>query len=329
MGAVRRTPSGYLYFDFRTNGVRCREYTKLRDTPSNRRKMDQVLARIDAEVTLGRFDYAQFFPGGSRSTTLAGPKPPADDAEFEQFALRWHEENKVGWKPSVVEEFLGTIRKHLIPRFGGRRITELTLSDIKQFRAALAQLAGRKTHRLSNKRINNICAVLRLILTEAGERFEAAPNPFDRIKPLPVEKPDIHPFTLDEVNVFLQGVRPDFYNYYAARFLTGMRTGEIDGLGWEHIDRNNKKIRIRRTLYRRRLGPPKTASSVRDIDILPPLMDVLRAQYAVTGQTSAFIFCSRAGTALDHTRVSKRVWYPTLKRLGLAPRVPYQPDESR
>src|SRR5260370_15237652 len=181
MGAVRRTPSGYLYFDFRTNGVRCREYTKLRDTPSNRRKMDQVLARIDAEVTLGRFDYAQFFPGASRSTTLAGPKPPADDAEFEQFALRWHEENKVGWKPSVVEEFLGTIRKHLIPRFGGRRITELTLSDIKQFRAALAQLAGRKTHRLSNKRINNICAVLRLILTEARERVEAAPNPFDRI----------------------------------------------------------------------------------------------------------------------------------------------------
>jgi integrase len=29
-------------------------------------------------------------------------------------------------------------------------------------------------------------------------------------------------------------------------------------------------------------------------------------------------------SALDHNLITKRVWYPTLKRLGLRPRTPYQ-----
>lgn len=46
-----------------------------------------------------------------------------------------------------------------------------------------------------------------------------------------VEETDIRPFTFDEMTLFLKGVRKDFYNYYFVRRLTGMRTGEIDGLG--------------------------------------------------------------------------------------------------
>jgi hypothetical protein len=139
-----------------------------------------------------------------------------------------------------------------------------------------------------------------------------------------VPKADIDPFTFQEMNCFLTGVRRDFYNYYVVRFLTGMRTGEVDGLGWEHIDWANRKIRVRRTLYRGRLLPPKTEWSVRDIDLLPPVLEVLRDQRAITGQTSAFVFCTRTGRPFDHTNVTKRVWYPTLDRLGLARRTPYQ-----
>lgn len=229
----------------------------------------------------------------------------------------------MSWKPSVAEEFLGTLTKHLIPRFAGRAVTTITASDIKRLRAALAQLPGRKGQPLSAKRINNICVVLRLLLREAAETFGVA-NPFATVKPLPVPKADIDPFTFEEMNCIFTGVRRDFYNYYVVRFLTGMRTGEVDGLGWEHIDWTNQKIRVRRTLYKKRLIPPKTEGSVRDIDLLPPVLEVLRAQQAVTGQRSAFVFCTRTGRPLDHTRVTKRVWYPTLDRLGLARRTPYQ-----
>ena len=269
MGAIRTTPSGYLYFDFRYRGVRCREYTTLQDSPANRKKMEQVLARVQAEITLGTFDYGAYFPGGSRAALFTRPPAPREDVAFEPFALQWYEHNKVSWKPSVAHEFLGTLKKHLFPRFEGRSVTEVTAADVKRLRADLAQCPGRKGRPLSAKRINNICGVLRLILAEAANHFGIG-NPFDTIKPLPVPKSDIDPFTFEEMAIFLHGVREDFYNYYFVRFMTGMRTGEIDALGWEHVDWLNKKLRVRRGLYRGQFVPPKTSSSVRDIDLLPP-----------------------------------------------------------
>lgn len=325
MGAIRRTLNGYLYFDFRARGLRCREYTQLTDTPANRKKMAGVLAKIEAEITLGQFNYLAYFPAGSRVSVFGGsPGAPAAPATaFEVFARQWYDENKACWKPSVAEEFHGTLEKHLVPAFKGREVTALSASDIKQFRAALARLPGRKGQTLSNKRINNILVVLRLILSEASERF-GTPNPSLKIKPLRVEKADIHPFTPEEVKVFFDGVRPDFYNYYFTRFTTGMRPGEIDALEWEHVDWVNRKVMVRQAIYRRRLGTPKTKGSVRDIDLLPPTLEVLRRQFEVTGHRSNFVFCNQAARSLDASSVTKRVWYPTLARLNLARRTPYQ-----
>lgn len=324
MGAIRCTPNGYLYFDFRYRDLRCREYTQLTETPANRKTMEKVLEKIEAEITLGQFDYLAHFPAGSRAPLFGSPTTSAEPARtFEVFARQWYEENKASWKPSVAEEFHGTLEKHLIPAFKGREATALSASDIKQFRAALARLPGRKGQTLSNKRINNILVVLRLILSEASERF-GTPNPSLKIKPLRVEKADIHPFTPEEVKVFFDGVRPDFYNYYFTRFTTGMRPGEIDALEWEHVDWVNRKVMVRQAIYRRRLGTPKTKGSVRDIDLLPPTLEVLRRQFEVTGHRSKFVFCNQAARSLDASSVTKRVWYPTLARLNLARRTPYQ-----
>ena len=103
-----------------------------------------------------------------------------------------------------------------------------------------------------------------------------------------------------------------------------MRPGESDALRWIDIDWPNQKIRVRQTRYRGQFNDPKTKASTRDIDILPPVLAVLQAQQAVTERTSPFVFCSQAGTSLDYTLTNKRVWYPTLERLGIATRTPYQ-----
>ena len=36
------------------------------------------------------------------------------------------------------------------------------------------------------------------------------------------------------------------------------------------------------------------------------------------------MFCTRIGTPLSHNNVTKRVWYPLLRYLGLPKRTPYQ-----
>ena len=55
MGSIR-SRSGKLFFDFRYRGVRCREQTKLSDTPANRKRVTNILERIEAEILVGTFD---------------------------------------------------------------------------------------------------------------------------------------------------------------------------------------------------------------------------------------------------------------------------------
>ena len=63
MGSIRvRKETKKLFIDFRYRGERCREHTALNDTLPNRRKLEKLLQRIEAEIALGTFDYGCYFP---------------------------------------------------------------------------------------------------------------------------------------------------------------------------------------------------------------------------------------------------------------------------
>jgi integrase len=50
----------------------------------------------------------------------------------------------------------------------------------------------------------------------------------------------------------------------------------------------------------------------------------MKAQFELTGSKNGLVFCSREGLPLARRNVMNRVWYPTLRRLGLKRRKPYQ-----
>jgi len=68
----------------------------------------------------------------------------------------------------------------------------------------------------------------------------------------------------------------------------------------------------------------KTDGSQREIPMFGQVYDALKTQYAATGHMSKYVFCNQMGQPLDHNNVTKRVWYPLLKSLGLTKRRPYQ-----
>jgi hypothetical protein len=68
---------------------------------------------------------------------------------------------------------------------------------------------------------------LRQILTEAADRFNFT-STFRNIKALKIQKPDVQPFSLAEVQQILATARADYRNYLTVRFFTGMRTGARD-----------------------------------------------------------------------------------------------------
>lgn len=324
MGKVRVTNAGYLYFDFCYNGVRCREYTELRNTPDNLKIMSGAMKRIDGEIMRGTFVYARYFPESINAEKF--DKEAGQDVRgcrFEEYALRWYKNNSIAWKPSVKKEFNSTLNRHLIPHFKDNPVAEITKGMVKEFRVLLAGLKGRrKGDKISNKRINNIILVLRMIVNEAAEENEFQ-SPFVNLKPLPVKKADIQPFSLEEVFRFLDAVPKDFYNYYVVRFFTGMRTAEIDGLKWKYVDFGRRKIMVRDTWQNNQWVGPKTESSVRDIDMMEIVERALLDQKEKTG-SGEMVFCAKSRRPLDYNNISKRIWYPTLEKAGLAKRNPYQ-----
>ncbi|MBD3649704.1 MAG: site-specific integrase, partial [Alcanivorax sp.] len=157
---------------------------------------------------------------------------------------------------------------------------------------------------------------------EAANRYEFS-SPYHGIKSLKVPRTDVEPFSIDEVKQIIDTVRPDFRNYYIVRFFTGMRTGEIDGLQWEHVDFKRQQILVRQSLVQGRLEYTKNDGSFRTIEMCQLVVDALKDQRKATG-TMDFVFCTRTGGPLNHNNVTKRVWYPLLRHLGLRKRRPYQ-----
>jgi integrase len=164
---------------------------------------------------------------------------------------------------------------------------------------------------------------LRQIVTEAADRFNYN-NPYRSINPLKVKKSDVHPFSIEEVQLILNNVRKDFKQYYTVRFFTGMRTGEIDGLKWEYVDFEKRLILVRETVVRGEDEYTKTDASQRDIQMSQIVFDALTAHRAESLQTNVYVFPNSEGNPLEHNNVTKRVWYPLLRYLGLKPRRPYQ-----
>lgn len=329
MASIRRhSRSGRLFFDFRLQGVRCREQTTLSDTRENRRRMEKLLERIEAEIRLGTFDYGRYFPNSPRAARFKAMAQQAAGAApsptFSAFAEEWFLESAPGWKRSYRRTVRTNLDLYLLPRFGEDLVVNIGRPEILRFRAELAEgKSDGQTRTLSADRINHLMTSLRQILQEAALRFEF-PDPWVRIKPLPVPRQEIEPFTLDEIHLFLETVRGDFRDYYIVRFFTGLRTGEIDGLRWDCVDLDNASLRVKETLVDGAAETPKTRASYRAVALSAQVVAALEHQRRATGNLGGFVFCNRLGRPLNHRNVTKRIWYPTLRAAGLKPRRPYQ-----
>lgn len=327
-----RKDNNKLFFSFNYQGKRYRETTTLNDTKSHRKKLNSKLKLLEAALSLDSFNYMDFFPNSQTGKKLAKNNDYDDNTSsigiqavlFEEFIIEWLEVSQVNWRKSHAINILGMVNKYYLPAFGEKVIGNISRSDLLKFRTTLTKVPGRNGREsLTNNTINKIMDPLRRIFEEAADRYQFT-TPFIRIKPLKIPKSDVQPFSINEVTSIIDTVRPDYRLYYTVRFFTGLRTGEIDGLKWKHVDFEQRLIKIRETIVAGEESYTKTDASQRDVFMSAPVYKALQAQLQITGQLSKFAFCQKNGECIDHNNVTKRVWYPLLKRLGLQKRRPYQ-----
>lgn len=339
MGSIRhRADIGRLYFDFYFQGIRCREYTALPDSPQNRRKMQSMMDKIESEITLGTFEYARFFTNSKLLSRFAAASAPAqaiaptplvqpvDTPTFRDFLETWKAEKKVEWRQSYLENVESLTGTHLLPYFGDKRLHEIDRPMVLAFRSHLAAVIEREdgtSKTRSAATINRIIGIQRQIFDEAVLRYGGV-NPCMKIKRLKLKKIDIDPFTMDQVQQLISTIRRDYQVYLVVRLFTGMRSGEANGLKWKFIDFEKREILIRETYAKGRTEYTKTDGSQREIKMSKLVYDALLAIKPAKEDPEAYVFHTVNGLPLDNKNFTSRVWYPLLRHLNLKKRRPYQ-----
>ena len=342
MGSVRVRSDGRLFFDFRFRGSRCRELTALGDTPTNRRQMEKALARIEADIAAGTFDYGTTFPGSKRAQDFDRTRGPASSAtnrirrsdlpRFGDFSRQWAMERTIEWRHSYAVAVESILKIHLLPAFEDLSLDQIDRAHVMDFRRTLAEPAhkpGRRGGVLSPSTINRVIGILHMVMTEAALRH-GVENPCLEIRRLKLQRTDIQPFTLEEINRILGAARPDYRPYLTFRFFTGVRSAEAHGLKWRHVDFERGQVLIRETFQGGRTEYTKTDGSQRELQLSGLVLDALRAMrpdgYDANPQAFAdsYVFHTRLGKPLDNTNFVYRVWRPLLARLDIAYRRPYE-----
>ena len=234
---------------------------------------------------------------------------------FGEVAKLWVTTKEKRIKLSTLRDYKGAMNYYVLPRFGNMPISEISYLDVEKFISDLNCTA---------KRVNNILVPMRSVFKFARTQRYIKENPMDEVKNLKVNKPDIFPLAMEEVKRFFDQVNPSYKDFFVVAFFTGMRFGEMAALKWKNVDFRLGVIRIRETRVRGEEGRPKTGGSVRDIDMLTPVVKALRNQRRSTMGRSEYVFLNYYGRPLLPNSVNYHIWKPALKAAGLRPRSLYQ-----
>jgi integrase len=185
---------------------------------------------------------------------------------FSAYLPRWLERAQrtgKGLRPSTVENYARYIEQDIAPSgLGGLRLEEIRRHHINDF---IDQLLEAKRGAVTVRRI---VAVVQGSLRAAAidQRIEVSPATMLRLP-----KVDTDPFTPWEpaqVGTFLDTAAEHRLGaLFEVAVFTGLRRGELLGLGWEDIDFTRRVVSVRRNRTTAGEGQTKTDAGMRTVDL--------------------------------------------------------------
>ena len=255
-----------------------------------------------------------------------------------EFLRSWVDDYaKTNVSRKTFERYNEIVEKHLIPAFGGLKLSALRPVHIQR-EWGKAQQSGRRDGKggLSAQTIQHHHRVLSLALTYAVRLQLLSTNPAKGVVPPRVERREIAVFSDSELAALLKAIQGTrLYMPVLLASTTGLRRGEVFGLRWQDVDLENATLSVVQALEQTKSGlrfkAPKTSRSRRKISLPELTVEALRVhkgqqagERLALGQgkdPDDLVFTDLDGTRVNMERVSRK-FSEKVRRLGL-PRVTF------
>jgi integrase len=286
-------------------------------TPANIKYAERLAAEIKEKIRLGLFSMAEYFPASVSESTQHTLSFQLDQWLTTQ---RIEESTKAGylsaikfWK-NVECDGAGTL-------LGDKAMRALLTSHIQRAIATRPDLSG--------KTINNYVSVLREAIELAVTDNVLRENPVEKVPRAKHQKAPPDPFTREEAEIIIADMyarQPEqVANFVEFWFWAGPRTSEIFAQRWPNVDLASGKVKVTEAIVRG-VQKDRTKTNVeRLIHLNSRSLAAITRQRKFTQMEGESVFHDpRYDTPwIDERAFRRSYWTPTLKRLGIRYRRPY------
>ena len=187
-------------------------------------------------------------------------------------------------KISYISTQKNNYERHIKPYFKDTNLNKLSYEHIFEFREHLKTKSKKQNSNstLSPNTVNKIMILLKKIFDNGVRKSLIDKNPVDNLRKLPISKPTISFWSVEEFKEFRKLITNDEISYdlfFTIAFFTGMRMGEILALNWYDVNLITSTIHITKTAYFvnnvNHINSTKTRAGTRLITINNKLTEML------------------------------------------------------
>ena len=271
-----------LRISFMLHGQRCREPLPgiVKINKASVAYADNKRRAILAEIKEGRFDYAAHFPESPRAAIYSGVGGPGINRTVAEGIEKWMEVQRAKKATSTSRNY-GHKARHVLEKFGRRRLVDVSKSDLELFQAQLLKQG------LSPKTVNDIFTVVRGVWGDAFADGILKTNPLDRVKNIERDHDEdmADPFTRDELERIrkVETTRQQDITMILFDCWAGLSLSELIAIGWDDVDFSAGVVKVRRARVESEYKVPKEKVRVRSVELIAPALEQLHKQFEVTG----------------------------------------------
>jgi integrase len=318
---VRAASGTTIEITFHYRGVRCRERLKLKPSALNIRRAEAHRAAIIEAIKAGTFDYATTFPDSPRAAQFGSVPAPAA-LTLAKWLNTWIDKVEPSLKSSTAATHKRIVAR-LVDGLGTHELTELRWRHVREWV---------ETQKVGDKTAKNILSVLRSALKDALDDDLIDEDPLAgrtiRKTSTAPKTDEIDPFSAEERAAIIAAAEGQERNLIQFGFWTGMRISEICALEWSDIDwiRGVARVTKGKTQDAKVAESPKTAAGRREVRLLAPAIEALKAQRAHTELMGGAVFRNpRTGEPWPGDLTFRQgAWTRVLRKAGVRYRYPYQ-----